>query len=50
MEYACLPSEAPLETRENLKPPKDWPQHGDVKVENLRLKLIEPSTRDEYVR
>ena len=29
-EYAQLPSEAPLETRKELKPPDNWPQHGVI--------------------
>ncbi|ODM90032.1 Multidrug resistance-associated protein 4 [Orchesella cincta] len=37
LEYADLPSEAPLESQPGKKPPKDWPSEGGITFKNMSL-------------
>ena len=43
LEYSQLPSEAQLETEEEQKPPRDWPQQGEIISRNVYLKYTEES-------
>jgi len=40
-EYADLPPEAPLESKEENKPPTNWPQDGSISAQNVSLKYKE---------
>ncbi|XP_067669590.1 ATP-binding cassette sub-family C member 4-like isoform X2 [Haliotis asinina] len=41
LEYSQLPSEAPLESGKDNKPPPNWPQHGIISGEKAALKYSE---------
>ena len=41
--YMNLPSEAPLETEENKKPPPGWPQNGVIVMRNACLRYFPDS-------
>ena len=38
LDYANLPSEAPLESSSDKKPPPDWPAHGKISAHNASLR------------
>lgn len=38
LDYSKLPSEAPLESSEEKKPPPDWPQNGKIVVKDACLR------------
>lgn len=37
LEYTRLPSEAPLESTRDKRPPPDWPQNGEICLEHANL-------------
>lgn len=37
LDYTRLPSEAPLESTDDKRPPPGWPQHGQISVEHVNL-------------
>ena len=41
--YSNLPSEASLESRDEDKPPDEWPQKGRISAENAYLKYSDDS-------
>ena len=41
IEYSDLTPEAPLESTDEDKPPKDWPKHGIVSGEGATLRYTE---------
>ena len=41
IEYSALKSEAPLESTDENKPPKDWPKHGIISGEGATFKYSE---------
>lgn len=38
VEYSSLKSEPPMESENKYRPPKDWPQHGGIRFNNLSLR------------
>lgn len=45
VEYAELPSEAPLESSPSNAPPKDWPKSGRIEFRALSLRYVENAHR-----
>lgn len=43
MEYAELPSEAPLESEPKYRPPNEWPSSGEIILSDLNFKYSENS-------